>query len=167
MLLIRKFAIVASAVVALSATGLVFAGTASAATDTSMCAVAENGASGCAYPDYPTPVGHEIDMEGTETTTWIIHPNALPTTIRLQDTSDCMQLETSDSNEIYPEACSSASDQSWGIVFSNGSDGTEWWSFYSMANTNLCLNFHYEKNQLDAATCNYGTDQLFLANPSI
>ena len=70
----------------------------------------------------------------------------------------CFKIDTSASNRIDLGSCNGGA---YGeFTASSISGGTQ----YKNPQTGLCLNDHYQVGQLNATTCNGGTDEAFSAN---
>jgi hypothetical protein len=145
---VRKLAVIASAVLALGSVSLAFPGSASASTTGPLCNLNLGGTTLCASGGSS---GY-VSMSDSGGSTWIYHPNVSTTTIRLQGTNDCMTVDANN-NRITMTGCIGGVDQlfepSAGEIFTTDLD------------YDGCLNDHYQVSQLNVATCNEGTDQLW------
>jgi hypothetical protein len=138
----RAAAAVAAGLMA-AVTGVVGAGTASAASPRSLC-VAN-------HPECATVEGatSTIWMLSTGGDSWLYNVPLHPGQIQLDGTGYCMQLDHEAGNTVIFAACNGANYQRWD-GFDSGS-GTE--GFISAWNTSLCLTYNESKNYLDAVTC--------------
>jgi hypothetical protein len=161
-LLVRKLLVIASALLALGSTALVFAGPASAATGT----FTNFPVSGPTLSADDRGDGLYVDMvTAAFAATFIWHPSDATTEIRAQDSQDCMQVVASSSYEVRIANCDGGTDQTF--IPNPVSGGYE---FILDSDTSLCLNDHYDNPSgadLNATTCNSDaaaeTDQTFFA----
>jgi hypothetical protein len=150
---------------AITATALLGAGLAvtsaatpaSAVTGEPFCGYNVNNDLYCAY----APDGTYVNMSQAHEPSWS-WPNDGTHQISSATYGTCMAIQTG-TNRIILEDCTGAPNEEWTahnvddlIAFSNTSTGTT-----------LCLNNHWQVNQLDATTCNYSApnpNELFEPN---
>jgi len=149
-----KVATISSATMIAAGMGaVVFAAPASAVNNTTLCAKDGGGVIQCAV-DTPLVSGTFVAMKHGQASLVNVPSSSgqISTTNGL-----CFTIDTGASNRIHLEVCSGAADAEW--TASSISGGTQ----YKNPHTGLCLNDHYQVGQLNATTCNKGTDQAFSA----
>jgi hypothetical protein len=152
----HKLAAISSAVALAAAMGVVWAGSAAAADDQSLCAYTPDGYI-CAIDTSP------VLLSSGESYDWNT-PSSKTGQISLYNGGapgvQCMQVDASMSNRIVLASCAGKASEEWEPVSEGGGE----YSYYN-ADTNLCLNAHYQVDQLNAAPCNYLEDQEWYPTP--
>lgn len=149
----QKLGAAAAAALAVSATGVVFAASASATSTTYLCA---SGSLNCALDQ---GVNNQVAISIPSGSVWV-YSTSTTYWIRLKDTNLCMQLEHNNNNIVVEKTCSgSILGQEW-IPVPKGDPGNVAWK--SESNPGLCLNDDVYTGELNAATCNYGPNEIWL-----
>lgn len=151
----RTAAAVAAGLMA-AATGLLGAGSASAASPQDLCV---SGRNDCALIE---GAQDNIWMLSTGYASWLYnvpgHPGQIQLDGGLDGVSICMQLDHDAGNTVIYATCNGASYQKWdGFSAGPGLEG-----FISEWDTSLCLTYNESQNYLDAVTCDGQWYQAFV-----
>ena len=140
----RRATAVAVAAGAIAATGVIGAGTASAATPREFCV---NNTSICAFPNGGSAVVMQEDSQGPNPL-WLFNGADHSGQIQQAGTGLCMQLDANAGYLVIEAACNGASYQKWDPYLFNGSIvyASEW-------DETQCLTYNREHNRLDTVLC--------------
>jgi hypothetical protein len=149
-----RLAVAVAAIGVLGAASLMAAGPASAsALPDPMCVYPSTGGEvNCAVGEGQ---GATIRMlTGEASSQWYV-PTSADGQIRLYGFDECMQENEGDSSEVQEEPCDAKASEEWGAI----SDGSGF--LYANKDTSGCLNDDVYTGNLNVATCNYGTNEIF------